>query len=142
MATKTLISLYKDHAVDLPEVIKQAESNQFDVVITPIVNPLFYREFQNEPIASRHILFTRSDLILKPQDWLNKVVVKLSDYIDCDSENHHVRKHSEATLIQEMLYAAHLAHNGYSIVRLKGTNTLNLARIITNNLKGKRFFFE
>lgn len=141
MSSKTLICLYKEHAADLPVTISFADHYTFDAVITPIVSPLFHREFVHEEIANRHLAFSRSDLILEPNIWLHKVVAKFSDYIDCDSDDDNIRKHSEMTLKQEMAYAQHLAQHGYSLIQLKGTNSLNLARIVAENVQGKQNIF-
>lgn len=107
------------------------------MVVTQIVNPLFYREFTDVSIKSRHGVFTRSDLIVEPTTWSLKIISKLSDYIDCDSADPIVRGHSEATLKQEMIYAQHLAQQGSMLVKLKGSKTVNLARIVTRNISGK-----
>lgn len=134
---KTLIGFYREHASDLPELLRFTENNFFDTVVTQIVNPLFYREFTDASIKLRHGAFTRSDLIVEPTTWSTKIISKLSDYVDCDSTDPVVRSHSEATIKQELVYAQHLAQQGSTLVKLKGTNTVNLARIVTRNISGR-----
>lgn len=137
MSVKTSICLYRDHACDLPASIKFAERNGCDVIITSITHPLFYRETEDTDISERHIQFTRSDLILEPVEWLNKIVAKLSNYVDCDSSDVSIRKQGERILRQEIALAQHLSSHGYMLINLKNTNTLNLARIITAEIQGK-----
>lgn len=137
MSSKTLIGFYEEHASNLPDLLRFIENNFLDTVVTPIVNPLFYREFADANIKERHRLFTRSDLILEPTMWSSKIICKLSDNIDCDSENAAVRAHGEAAMKQEISFAQHLAQQGCMLVKLKNGNTVNLARIVTRNLHGK-----
>lgn len=136
MAPKTLIILYKEHVSSLPEAIKLANYNSIDMIVTPITNPLFYREFHDTHLSARHLKFTRSDLVLEPSIWAHKMVCKLSDSIDCDSSSYNVRAHSAATVQQEIHFAQHVACHGNMLLRIRGTNTLNLARIVTQNLTG------
>lgn len=136
MTPKALIFLYKEHVSNLPEVIKFAEYNSIDMIITPIVNPLFHREFEVATLSERHIKFTRPDLILEPNIWASKIICKLSDTADCDSDNYDVRMHAEKTIQQEINFAQHLACHGTMLMRLHGLNTVNLARTITRNLTG------
>lgn len=138
MAAKISICLYSDHATNLPAKLNFAQKNLCSVVITPIVNPLFKREFEDEAVAEKHLRFSRSDLILEPVDWLNKIVAKISDHIDCDSPDENIRKHSEKILKQEITYAQHLSSQGFMLINLRGTNTLNLARIISAEAQGIR----
>lgn len=120
----------------MAEAVRFAEENSIDIIVTPIVNPLYSREFINQDIADRHKNFSRSDLILHPSMWMTKIVAKISDYIECDSNDSNVRTHSSATLEQEMGFAQHLAAQGYMLIPLRDTNTLNLARVIARNLSG------
>lgn len=138
MTTKTTICLYREHVTNLRATIKFAESHSCDTIITPIVNPLFYPEFEHLPICQHHIRFTRSELVLEPSVWLNKVVPKLSDSIDCDSVDRNVRKHSALVLKREIAYSQHLSSYGYTLIRLRGTNTLNMAKILMSELQGKK----
>ena len=62
-------------------------------------------------------------------DWCNMVVGKLSEFYDCDSSNHNIRKLSEVVLLQEIMFATHLGLPAI-MFKLHGTNHANLARII------------
>lgn len=131
----TKIVLYKEHASDLPEAIKYAKTDAIDMIITPISNPLFYRDF--DALKQRHVAFTRPDLIMEPITWC-----KITDSIDCDSDDDNVRRHSEAIVKQELGFAQHVVQTGRVLVQLKGLNCMNLARVITRELVGtcKRYF--
>lgn len=137
MVSNTTIVLYREHASNLTETMKFADFSSIGMIVTPIVNPLFYREFGDEKLSKRHLKFTRSDVVLEPNVWVRKIIFKLSDSIDCDSTNKNVRAHSEATFKQEINYAQHLASHGTMLLRIKGTNTSNLARVLTQNFTGE-----
>lgn len=131
--SKTQVNLYVNHANDLQFILSHALANEYNSITTPLVNPLFSREFSNKSIAAKHIPFSRSDLIFKSTQWLNGIVCKFSDYIDCDSESDQVRKHSEETLQQEVAFAEHVVQNGYCLMRLrKGRCNVNLGRILSS----------
>lgn len=134
--SKTFVALYQEHVSDLVRCLEDAKGNFYDGVVLPIVNPLFYREFDYEPSKSKHFVFSRSDLIFTPEDWLYKIVSLLSNTIDCDSDDENIRRHSEETLKQEISFAEHLIQNGHMMLKIKSTNTTNLAQIITRSLKG------
>lgn len=132
--TGNLICLYHEHISNLVEAIKIATKSNFDMIITSLTNPLFPRDKQNEGL---HSTFTRSELILDPVDWFQRIIPKFSSYIDCDSPDPHIRRHSEFILQQELSFARHLSQGGCSIIRLKdGRTTCNLARHL-NTQKGR-----
>lgn len=132
---KTQVNLLVNHANDLQYTLSLAQNNGFDSITTPLVNPMFQREFDDKyhPIRERHIPFSRSDLIFKSSQWLNCVIGRLNDsYLDADSDCPTIRKQAEATLNQEMQFAEHAIQNGYCMVRLTGGRTQNLSRILSN----------
>lgn len=137
---KTLICLYQENVADLVECLNEIREHGYDVIVTPIVSSLFYREFDDMQIKMRHLAFSRCDLILESSQWLNQVISKLSDNIDCDSENETVRKHSEKTLLQEISFAEHLIQHGLILYKLKSMKSVNLARILSRNIKGKNIY--
>lgn len=138
MSRNTLYALYNEQAMDLPAAVKFIENQSCDMVITPVVNQLFHREFMLPQIAQKHLRFTRSDLTLEASDWLTKVIVKLSDKVmGCDSVDINVRKNAEASLRQELMFAQHCISNAFTLIQLRGTKTINLARIISAELQGK-----
>lgn len=137
MAKNTLTALYIEQAVDLPAAIKFIESQCCDMVITPTVNQLFHREFMLPRLAQKHLRFTRSDLSLESTDWLTKVIGKLSDKVmGCDSPDSNVRKNSEASLRQELAFNNHCISNAFTLIQLRDTRTVNLARTINAEIQG------
>lgn len=138
MAKRTIIALYNEQAVDLPAAIKFVENHSCDMIVTPIANQLFHREFILPRIAQQHLRFTRSDLPVDSVEWLTKVVGKLSDKVtDCDSLDVNIRKNSEATLRQELAFAQYCISNAYVLIRLRDTQTVNLARTLNAELQGE-----
>lgn len=143
MAKNTLFALYNEQAVDLPAAIKFVESQSCDMVITPIVNQLFHREFMLPRIAQKHLRFTRSDLSLESLDWSTKVIGRLSENIlGCDSPDTNVRKNSEASLRQELSFAHHCISNAYTLIKLRDARTINLARTINAELQGECLYIQ
>lgn len=139
MWKSTLIALYNEQASDLPAAIKFVESQSCDMVITPVVNQLYHREFIQPRIAQKHIRFARSDLSLESPDWLTKVIGKLSNTVlGCDSPDNNVRKNAEATLRQELAFAHHCISNAFTLIQIRDTRTINLARTINAELQGTR----
>ncbi|XP_058818609.1 protein arginine N-methyltransferase 5 [Topomyia yanbarensis] len=130
------ISLYQDTVYELETAIENAAKSNYHSITIPIVHRRFDREFVEEPLKSSHNRFTRSDLLLTSSQWLNRVICRLSNNVDCDSKDENVRKHGEATMIQEISYAEHLVQSGYILLQLKNENCANLARIVSFGLKG------
>lgn len=62
------------------------------------------------------------------------IVGKLSPYINVDSEDPVVRKHSEEALNQELTYANHLGLPAVMLT-LRGNNQINLARIFHSKMQ-------
>ncbi|XP_063695873.1 protein arginine N-methyltransferase 5-like [Culicoides brevitarsis] len=132
---KQTIIWYKEHVTDLREQMQMNKAQKFDSVVVNITHPLFKREFEKEKLRDEHQLFTRSDLILSPSEWLDQVVLKLSSDLELDSEDDAIRKHSEKVLMQELNMASHLIQNGYVLMELKPGNSTNLARSIMQSSK-------
>lgn len=105
----TRIVLCQDHVTDLSSSIQRAKNAGYNSIICNIVNTQFQREFQDEPQRSKHQQFTRSDLILKSNDWIG-LILKFSDSIQCDSKDENIRKISEKTLLMETNLAEHLVN--------------------------------
>uniref|UniRef100_A0A336KEH4 Protein arginine N-methyltransferase n=1 Tax=Culicoides sonorensis TaxID=179676 RepID=A0A336KEH4_CULSO len=133
--SKQTIILYKEHVTNLREQLKLLKINKVDSVVLNLCHPLFKKEFEDEDVREQQQVFTRSDLILAPSEWLNQVVLKLSDDLELDSENEVIRKHSEQILAQEMHMAEHLIQNGYILMRLRPGESANLARSLCQNTK-------
>lgn len=133
---KIPVYLYRECVADLPKAVDFSEQMKCNVLITSITNPNFRREFTKQSVRDNHLRFTRSELLLEPAKWQTQVVAKLSDSIDCDSSDENIRKNSESTLKQEIAFAQHVAGHGSVLVKINGTNTSNLARILSSELTG------
>lgn len=133
---KIPIFLYKECVTDLTKAVEYSEQQNCNVLVTSITNPNFRREFLQEPIRQNHLRFTRPDLLLEPSKWHSQIVAKLSEFIDCDSVDVNVRKFSEATIKQEIAFSQHVAGHGQLLIKIRGTNTSNLARTICAELTG------
>lgn len=131
-----MIYVYRENATDFQDTIKFINANLCNAVITPIVNPLFYREFKRQPMRDNHIRFTRSDLLLESKIYYEQLVTRLNDTIDCDSADENIQEHSVKTLKQELAYCQHLSSEGYALTRLQNTNTVNLTRILNTHFHG------
>lgn len=131
------ICVYKETANNLIKQLNWVHDNQCDILIAPITNPNFFREFDGDYIKPKHLAFARTDLLLQPQRWRGNVIARLSDDIDCDSLNIDIRRQSELVLKQEIAFSQHLASSGYVMLKLRGTETLNLARTVMSSIKGK-----
>lgn len=135
-AISTPVGFYKEFEPDLQKGLQLADNIECNLLITPIVDPIFVREFKNELSTHlSHIKFTRSDLLLEPCKWTSRIIAKLSE-VDCDSSNENIRKASESTIKQEMGFAQHVANTGCMMIKLRGSNTMNLASIVASELKG------
>lgn len=86
--------------------------------------------------------FSRSDIILESQEWSNNVIAKINDEFDCDSKNDAVRIHSQNMLSRELDYADHVITYGFTLVKVSGSETTNLARTISSKqIKGRAVRF-
>ncbi|CAG9783121.1 unnamed protein product [Diatraea saccharalis] len=112
---------------DLQACLTQALHSNFSFIVAPIVHPRFRRQ---------HVLnsgkvggFTRSDMILSPQDWTSRLVGKVSPYLNVDSEVSLVRQRHEDCLNEELSYCRGLGLPAI-MLSLTSQKTNNLARII------------
>uniref|UniRef100_A0A1B0DLD7 Protein arginine N-methyltransferase 5 n=1 Tax=Phlebotomus papatasi TaxID=29031 RepID=A0A1B0DLD7_PHLPP len=130
-----MVNLYINACVDVKQAISCANNNQYDSITTPLVFPGFDREFWNEPLAKKHQIFSRADIVMTSRQWLTFVIAAVSDDIDCDSDNHNIREASERKLCQEMEFAEHVVQQGLIYVKLNGGNNINMCRIINTYTK-------
>lgn len=134
--SKLYVSLYQEYCPSLRDSLKHLAEDGYDMMVTPIVNPLFRRNFDDtNGLAKRHTVFSRSDLILEAAEWHGKIMAKVSETIDCDSACDRIRKHSERTLVQELSFSEHLM-NCYVLVQLRAGPSVNLARTLSRHIKG------
>lgn len=82
--------------------------------------------------------FSRSDIILESQEWCNNIIAKINDEFDCDSKDDIIRIRSQTMISRELDFADHVITYGFTLVKLTGSDTTNLARIISSKqIKGK-----
>ncbi|XP_013110933.2 protein arginine N-methyltransferase 5 [Stomoxys calcitrans] len=130
------VCLLQEGNPNLPRFIEKAQQNNFSVVAAPLNLKELPLEFECEPLNEKHTQNTYSDLLLTADQWNTRVISILSESIDCDSSDEVVRKNSEEVLKRDISWAEHLQYGGYTMMRLKGPNNLNLARVLTNKIKG------
>ena len=131
------ICLLQEGNPNLPSFIETAHQNNFTVVAAPINCTDIPLEFEREPMNEKQSQFTYSDLILTPDQWNGKVIAMLTDTIDCDSSDEQVRKNSEEILKRDLSWAEHLLYGGFTMIKLKGGNNSNLAKVLNSRSKGK-----
>lgn len=112
---------------DLQACLAEALKCNYSFIISPIFHPRFRRQHNVNADAANG--FTRSDMILSPQDWNSRIVGKLSPYLDVDSTCVIVRQRFE-DLMQEELYYSRGLGLAAILVNLHGKRNNNLARII------------
>ncbi|XP_068777944.1 protein arginine N-methyltransferase 5 isoform X2 [Struthio camelus] len=105
----------------------------FDFLCMPVFHPRYRREFTLEPARSRPGPQTRSDLLLSGRDWNTLIVGKLSPWIRPDSPLEHVRRNSEAAMLQELNFGAYLGLPAF-LVPLTQADNPNLARVLCAHL--------
>lgn len=76
--------------------------------------------------------FSRSEIILESQQWSNNVIAKINDEYDCDSKNDAIRINSQNMISRELDFADHVITYGFTLVKLNGSETTNLARTISS----------
>ncbi|XP_059610561.1 protein arginine N-methyltransferase 5 [Phlebotomus argentipes] len=130
-----MVNLYLNMCVDIREAINLAKSNLYDSITTKLVYPDFDREFQEEPLARRHQVFSRADIVLTARLWQKFVIAAVSDEIDLESHNPRIRENSERKFIQEMDFAEHVIQQGLIYVKLKQGKNVNLSRILNTYSK-------
>ncbi|CAH0383631.1 unnamed protein product [Bemisia tabaci] len=118
---------------DLRETLTYIHDESFDFANIPLCHPRFRREFISGKSMTRKGPFTRPDMCLTSSDWNSMVVGKISPYITLDSINSKARKLSQETLVQELMYAAHLGLPAVTF-RLTKPDNPNLARYIFSKI--------
>lgn len=112
---------------DLQACLTEALQCNYAFIVSPIIHPRFRRQFVES--AGRNGGFTRSDMVLSPQDWTNRIVAKISPYLNVDSESPTVRRRHEDWLTEELSYCRGLGVPAI-LLSLHGKHTINLARIL------------
>ncbi|CAK1548334.1 unnamed protein product [Leptosia nina] len=112
---------------DIQESVSEAIQANYSFIVTPIVHPRFRRPLLPHRTAVGG--FTRSDMILSPQDWTNRIVARISPYLTVDAKSPVVQQRHEYCLTEELLYSRGLGVPAIMISLTSLTNT-NLARIL------------
>lgn len=133
------VDLYKEFVPNLRKELKLADEINCNALITSLFNSERLQRFESDAIACNvnEPPIVRSDMVLTPQEWSHRIIPKLTDTIDCDSDDENIRNRSESILKQEFEFAKHVVADGRIIVKLNGMNTSNLSRIIASGLKRK-----
>lgn len=95
----------------------------------------------DDPLKDIEQQYIYSDLTLSSTQWSSKVIMMLSDQLDCDSSDEKIRKNAEAILERQISWIDHIHYSGYSSIRLKHGQNTNLAHIITKRIKGIPILF-
>ncbi|CAG9110514.1 unnamed protein product [Plutella xylostella] len=112
---------------DLQACLTEALHANYSFIVSPIVHPRFRR---HHVLSSSGVAgFTRSDMLLCPQDWTVRIVGKLSPYLDVDAPSAVARQRHEDCLLEELAYCRGLGLPAI-MLNLHGRNSSNLARIL------------
>lgn len=130
------LCLLQEGNANLQLFIKKANMNGFGVIAAPINTMEIPQEIQQESMNETNLQFTYSDLLLTSNEWNSRMILVLSDSIDCDSPDPIVRKNSEEILKRDVSWASHLQCRGYTMLKLKHGNNPNLARVMIQKIKG------
>lgn len=112
---------------DLQACLTEALQCNYQFIVSPIVHPRFRRHYIAGVGSAGG--FTRSDMILSPQDWNSRMVAKLTPYLDVDCNSPMVRKRHEDCMNEELGYCRGLGVPAI-ILSLHGRETHNLARLL------------
>lgn len=112
---------------DLQGCLTEALQVNYSFIVSPLIHPRFTR--QHSSSSAKVGGFTRSDMILSPQDWTTRVVGRLSQHWDVDVESPVVRQRNEDCLSEELGYCKGLGLPAI-LLPLHGIESNNLARII------------
>jgi len=116
---------------DIQALLHDALCAEFNFYVVPLVHPRAVRDFTKPPRAGA---FTRSDLTLASGDWSQRIIGKVSTWLNFDSPEEWVRNNADKALKQEVSWASHL---GLSAVLLPPppANVSNYARALSSTLK-------
>ncbi|XP_047534152.1 protein arginine N-methyltransferase 5 [Vanessa atalanta] len=114
-------------APDLQACLSEALHANYAFIVSPIIHPRFRRPIL--PSGGTVGGFTRSDMILSPQDWNSRIVGKISEYLDPDAPAPIVRQRHEDSLNEELSYCRGLGLPAV-MLSLHSKYTNNLARTL------------
>lgn len=111
---------------DLQGCLTEAMQCNYSFIVAPVIHPRFTRQLSAS--SAKVCGFTRSDMVLSPQDWTTRVVGRISQW-DVDVESPVVRQRHSDCLIEELNYCKGLGLPAI-MLPLHGKESNNLARII------------
>jgi len=92
---------------DIEVAMGEAHEDAFDFLVCNLAHPLHKRQLLAQ-LSEYQPPFTRSDLLLDSSSWSAFVVGKISSVM-ADSNCLQTRKHADATISEEVAWAAHLS---------------------------------
>lgn len=118
---------------DLQACLTEGLHSNYSFIISPVVHPRFRRPFTS---TGRVGGFTRSDMVLSPQDWTSRMVAKVSPYLNPDCSSPLVRQRHQDCLNEELNYCKGLGVPAI-ILSLHGRESNNLARIVQSHYESR-----
>lgn len=118
---------------DLQACLTEALRSNYSFIISPVVHPRFRRPFT---CAAKVGGFTRSDMILSPQDWTSRMVAKVSPYLNPDSPSPVVRQRHQDCLSEELSYCKGLGVPAI-MIPLHNSENNNLARLVQTHYENR-----
>lgn len=113
---------------DLQACLTEGLRSNYSFIISPVVHPRFRRPSSAGKVGG----FTRSDMILSPQDWTSRMVGKVSPYLDPDCSSPIVRQRHQDCLSEELSYCKGLGVPAI-MLSIHGKESNNLARIVQSH---------
>ena len=119
---------------DVESCMTTALKERFDFIVVPLVHPRFRRDARGVS-ATRPRPFTRSDRVFPSSKWSQFVVGRTSKWFDFQSAQATVRRDSETALLQEVMWATHLAVPAIILPTPQSFRCSNYARTINRCLQ-------
>lgn len=112
---------------DLATSVSETLFNSYSFIVFPVIHPRFKRNYcaGNSNVKA----FTRSDMLLTPQEWTTRVVGKISSHLDVDVPSPIVRAQHEDCFTEELAYCRGLGLPAV-MFNLRSEKTTNLARLL------------
>lgn len=108
----------------------------FDFIVVPLVHPRFRREIDCG--VQRDTPFTRSDMLFDSHTWNQRIIAKMSPWLDFDSPEATIRSTAEAVFNQEVGWASHLGCHAL-MLQSPRFDCANYARCIYQSLTKSTF---
>lgn len=102
--------------------------------MTPIINPLFKREFIKDELAEQHINFTRSPLILTSPEW-SQFCTPVLNPPNLQVADKELARANELQFSQELQFAFHIKYAGSILIKLTNHDPASLGKFVKRFLK-------